>query len=140
MDLSILQTELQQANYSAMTDPQIADSLNAKTIPSKKPIPVIDIEKYLASTRKYIPIIDSADINAREAVLALSKFSSFDTTNPTYLGVLTGILDGLVTAGLLIAADKTAILALADIKQSWSEQNWLGDVTLADIANAREYI
>jgi len=140
-DFSVLKTKLADPVIVALPDDAaIIDALNAATIATKQPINVIDIEKYLAAAHKYIPIIDSADINAREAVLALSKFTSFDTLNATYLATLTGILDGLVTAGLLVAADKTYILGMADTTTSWAAQNWGGNVTLTDIANARSYI
>jgi len=136
-DYSVLKTKLADPAITGLAgDRARMGALNAKTIVAKVPIPVIAIEKYLAASHKYIPIVDSVDTNAREATLALDKFTSFDTSNPTYLATLTTILDNLVTLNLLTSADKTYILGMADTMISWSEQNWSGDITLEDIAIA----
>ncbi len=139
-DYSILKTKLTDTSFNGLNDVQIMSILNTSQINIKKPIMVIDIEKYLSANRKYIKIIDSSDINAREAVLALQKFTSFDTSNTTYLAVLTSIIDGLISIGLLANQDKTSILSMANDVTTWAQQQWGRDITLTDIANARSYI
>jgi len=137
-DYSVLKTKLADPTIAILADDTARSvELNTPNIPVKKPIIVVEIEKYLAATHKYIPIIDSADTNAREAVLALQKFNSFDTENPVYLATLTSILDGLVTIALLNTADKDYILGMADTAISWADNNWSGEVKDGDVQAAR---
>jgi len=140
-DYSILKTKLADPAIAALADEQArADALNTKDIAVKTTIYTYDIKAYLFASNKWRAIKDGATTEDKEAIDALTLFDSFDAANPTYLARLTQVLDGLITTNRLLPNDKTAILAFGDALQSWSDQNWTGDVTLTDIANARSYL
>jgi len=135
--MSVLSDELALPAYSGTTAEEAANLLNAKTIATLQSITTHDIEAYLVVIDKYLAIIDSTDVAARRAVLALSKFDSFDVANPAYLSALTIILDGLVTAALISTDDKTAILALGDTMTSRVQELKLGYVRIGHVIQAR---
>jgi len=120
--MSALSDELALPAYSGTTAEEAASLLNAKTIAALQPITTHDIEAYLVVVGKYLAIIDSTDVAARRAVLALGKFDSFDVANPAYLSALTTILDGLVTATLISTGDKASVLALGDTMMSRAQE------------------
>ena len=63
------------------------------------------------------------------------------TTIPvSELGVhnaITNLLGGLVLAGILTTDTRNALMALADVNQSWAEMEGVGEVTTRDIGIAR---
>ena len=133
MNFAKLTQILSLPSYTGLSISAAEVLINTKNIAVKVPISVHDIEAYLTASRKLLAITDSADTAAREAVLGLAKFSSFDTSNPAYLATLTALLDGLVTASLITTTDKTNILAMGDSMISAAEQAGIGIVNAGDI-------
>jgi len=119
------------------TDEAVATLINTKDIPAVKNIQVADIKKYLIVTGKILAIKASSDPAALLTVEALNSFQEFVMSDPANVTALNAQLDGLVTASLLTATDKTNILALGDTLESLADQNGLGFVMAGDVQYAR---
>jgi hypothetical protein len=137
-DLSLLKAKI-ATDYAGQTHSQTLIGLNAKTIMIKKPIHTRDIKKYLMLVDLLIPIEQSTAQSCQVAKRSLELFDTFDIADPVVLTKLTTVLDDLVAEVLIpdfTVTHKMTILAMGDGMTSWADQNWFGDVTLTDIANA----
>jgi len=139
--MSILSDELtndpNSVGYSAMTDEQVANSLNAKVIASKRPIPVHDIQQYLMLVDLLLPIEAGSSDACQVATRALALFDQFDISNPMIEAKLTNILDGLVADTLIpgfTATNKAAVLAMGDTTISRADE--LGITVTTGLAQA----
>lgn len=135
--MSILSDELNLPVYSGLTNEEAAVAINAKTVHELTGISSSDIKAYLSVVDKRLTIIDSADIAARKATLALDDFDFFDMASPAYNAKLTAVLVGLVTAELISETDKSVILGMGDDLTSKAAQLGLGLVREGHIAEAR---
>lgn len=96
--------------------------MSAETVGGGTNIETAKIKQYLILMDKWLPIKNSVADEAVIAIDALNIFDTFDITNPvtgsTVLTKLTAILDALVTAALISAIDKDAILAMG-VSPKW---------------------
>ena len=134
-----LKAELLLPAYKAMTTQEKADALNALTVPRFQPVSYRDVASYFMVVDKYLVLNDATDDAAREFMLAMRTFNNFDMTNPIVETKINASLDALVTAGHLTAADKAAVLSLADAPISRAEELGLGFIQDYDVDNAEAY-
>lgn len=142
---SILRTELNDAAYSAMTDAQAAAALNVRD--RTGPITAEDVRRYLHLASKWSGIkaaslglqssTETKRITALTFLDALDQFVTFDLSIAAYATAVTAQLDACIGVGLIDAADKTAILALANNRRTRAEQLGLGPVKVGHVKDAR---
>jgi len=100
------------------------DRLSALTQSADKNIDTKLIKQYLILVDKWLPIKTSAEPAAMVTVEALDTFDTFDITNAATGAMvkakLDSMMDALITAGLIDATDKTAIMAMgSEDKPVW---------------------
>jgi len=132
-----LQTELQLPAYTGLTDQECLDLLQAKTITVKQPIASKDIQKYMALNNKLLPLEASQEPAAISGVRMLELFADFHVDEPAVETALIATLDSLVLANLIIAGDKTALLAMGEKLISRAEQLGLGRLGLGIVGESR---
>ena len=147
MNIQALRTELQDASYSAMTDQEAADSLNAKTIDTFVPVDSAELLAWSlvknggtssrrrrikeASTSHASP--DIQDLCEGALVMIDKDNTEFDFNRPERVA----LLDALVAGGVLTAADKTALQNIATVQVSRADQLKLGRVKVGHVQIAR---
>lgn len=119
--------------YAAMSPAETAASLNAKDRPG--PVPAIDVVRYLILQGKWAALKISTSEAAVNVIETLTRFDSIDLE--AYRAQVEAALDAVVLAGLIDAAHKTAILAMADTRRSRASELGLGHVREADVLIAR---
>jgi len=139
-DYSVLKAKLAEPALSGLSAADQRAALNTKDVPVKRPIPVSKIKAYLQMVGKRLAIIDSPSVAARNAEVSFQDFETFDMTDAAYVSRLNAILDDLITEGLINGTDKAYVLSFGNDLVSWADQNWQGDVSLADIENANNYV
>lgn len=92
------------------------DVMKAETETVDVDIPTTEIVKYLMLFDKWLPIKESADVAAKKTIDAFTIFDSFNFSDPKTGALvknkLSEMMDNLVTATLINAADKAAIMAM----------------------------
>lgn len=136
MNLQVLKAELDAGGYDP-DDHIAADQLNEKSVSAKQPISTSDIKKYMLLNDLWLPIEASAGTAAKVSLKALELFDEFNVDEPPVLSKLTQMLDGLIAASLISAADKTAILSMGDTLISRAEELGLPVVKGGDVQRAR---
>lgn len=126
-----------------MTDKQCADILNA--VNQRGPIPAEDVKRFIHLAGKWAGIRaaslgmfgadDIKRVTALTFIDGLETFTEFDTEK--YEQAVTAQLQSCVDSGLLSAADKTGILALANNKRSRAEALGIPRVKEGHVAEAR---
>lgn len=125
------------ANYPSDTDAAIMMALNTPNLTGKKIIPMEEIQAYLFGADKWLGIEESTSDAGKKARYGLLKLPHIDMTVTGFAATFTTLLDDLITAGLLVADDKTALLALGDTSESWAYQKYGRPIDLNDIRGAR---
>jgi hypothetical protein len=123
--------------YSAMTDEEVADSLQAVDRPPLL-APLWQIEAYLLANGKWKAISQGTS----DAAIAASRYvqsTRVDNLDIDDTGAQM-VLSSLVTEGLLTAADKTAIEALAVATQSRAAELGIPEVQVGNVTSARAMI
>ena len=129
-----------------VSDAEIVADLNAPdtSLPlRRRDIATSDVREILLATGEWSQVVLAADgaatpvraaaINLRDTVEMTSLIRA---TEPTIHAAADALLSGLVAAGVLTAATKAALMALADRPQSWAEANGV-EVTARTVALAR---
>jgi len=137
MNYDVLKTELQGTSYSAMTDSEAAEALNALVVDAKQAISAHDIRKYLMLVDKLLPIESSVLESAKAATRALDIFPLFDISEMAVENKLIAVLDALVTDTLIDATDKSNILSLGATVTSRAQLLGLGVVSEWHVTEAR---
>lgn len=137
MNYEILKTELQDSAYTALSDTDAANALNAQTIASKTTVAAHDIRKYLMLVDKLLPIEASSLNSAVAATRALEIFPTFDLAESAVETKLIAVLDALITDGLIDGTDKSAILALGDKLISRATELGLPKISTWNVTEAR---
>ncbi len=143
MDYSVLKTEIDLPAYSGMTDQQIMNALNDKTIAAYIDVDPLDIEAYLMLYDLWIPIKEGTSLASKKTVEAFRLFKPLSFSDPVKRVKIIQILDGLVTDVTtpdFTSTHKDFILAMADSFISRADELGLPDVDLTDIQNAKEYV
>lgn len=87
-----------------------------------------------------LPNEEPRTLAALRMVEALARLPAFDLSVPVYAAAIGAGLDGLIAVSLLSSDDKAAVLALADNRHSPAEIHGLGEVSPADVAEARQHV
>jgi len=129
-------------------DAEIVTALNAPdpTLPLKRvDVATADARELLLATGEWSAVVLAADaadapVQVRGAAITLRDTieltSLIRATVPTIYVTTETLLSGLVTAGLLTASTKDALMSLANKPQSWAEMNGI-EVTARTVALAR---
>lgn len=110
----------------------IASALNRQEIDAKRYVPRAEAKNYLHNQGVWVNLQNAADgtdakpalvRNLAKVLVSVLKDPDFPDVNPNNAQV-GAVLDGLIAGALLTAAQKTGLLALADIKTSRAEALW----------------
>lgn len=149
MDYAALHAELQNAVYAGLSNVEAAALGNTPNENGTRPVPAGDVIRTLTLRGKWPGIAlaarrapdgtaaDQVTLAAINMVEATTHFPSFDLQDATYLAAITDGLDALISAGLIDADDKAAVLALEGIKVSRFDLVGCGGATWLDVERAR---
>lgn len=129
--------------YSGMTDAEAAASLHMVNRPGA--VPAKDVRRYLLLAGKWPGLVDAAANDSTGSVRqiavnivdTLANFEDFDLQDSTVLAAVTAGLDGAIAAGLMETANKTAILAMENNRQSRAAELGIPQTNLGDVIAAR---
>jgi hypothetical protein len=125
MDLSVLVTEIAKPEYAGMTDQQIADAVNAKTVSVRQLVPTWLVKQHAIENGYYATI----------------KIYSCDSTIPVAVRGLCisahAMVSGLIASSIMTQAQATSLDQLADHDVRWVDHVGLGDVGIGYITLAR---
>jgi len=146
MDLGVLATEIAKPEYAGMTDQQIADAVNAKTVSVRQLVPTWLVKQHAIENGYYATIkIYSCDSTIPVAVRGLcisvlawiddqaGKIESLDMD----LASTHAMVAGLIASGIINQAQATSLDQLADHDVRWVDHAGLGDVGIGYITLAR---
>ena len=137
------------AQFAGIQEAEVAAALNAidNSLPTKrKDVATYDAREILLSTGEWGAVILAADnaeapeqVRAACIVLrdAIIQTTTFRASISGIYNATASLLGGLVAAGVLTNATRNALMALADVNQSWAEMESIGMVTTRDIGIAR---
>ena len=145
--MTILATEIQQPQYSGMSDGEIVDALNAVSASTRRAVPLAALLATAALNGAYAAVKVTAESEAAPAqvrgvcasvlVLLSGVFQEVNLDDPrvqTNWGALT-------QAGVLTQVQASEIDALADVPgRSRAQEIGLGTVTVEDILDARDWL
>ena len=138
MNLQTLKTEIAQPIYNGLTDQQIVDALNDKTITHYRVVEYAEVASYLSIQNKYLAISESVLDSGKNFMLAMGTFKTFDLNKPFVTIAVNSFLDAMVVDSLITGADKAAILSLGDSDNiSLADQLWLPKIKMVHITDAR---
>ena len=137
------------AQFPGIAEADVAAALNAPdpSLPTKRSdVATNDAREILLSTGEWGAVILAAENTAapeqvRGACIVLRD--AITQTTAIRISVLAiysatvNLLNGLVSAGILTTDTRNALMALADVNQSWAEMEGVGEVTIRDIGIAR---
>ena len=137
------------AQFPGIAEADIAAALNApdESLPKRRgDVATYDARKILLSTSEWAAVILAAE-NAeapqqvRSACIVLRdtiiQTTTIPVSEPQVYNAITNLLGGLVLVGILTTDARNALMALADVNQSWAEMEGVGEVTTRDIGIAR---
>lgn len=147
MTQEILAAELQQPQYTGMSDAEIVDALNAVSASTRRAVPLAALLATAALNGSYAAVKAAAESEAAPAqvrgvcasvlVLLSGVFQEVNLDDPqvqTNWGALT-------QAGVLTQVQASEIDALADVPgRSRAQEIGLGTVTVEDILDARDWL
>lgn len=145
--MTILATEIQQPQYSGMSDGEIMAALNAVSASTRRAVPLAALLATAALNGSYAAVKAAAESEAAPAqvrgvcasvlVLLSGVFQEVNLDDPrvqTNWGALT-------QAGVLTQVQASEIDALADVPgRSRAQEIGLGTVTVEDILDARDWL
>lgn len=145
-DITLLKSEIDSdplgRNYSAMSDKQVADSLNNSDRTKVVPISSAELLAWAASDGRLASIkaaidggVDSTAKSLAEA--AYMMISRDDTSLDLSLPDRVAMLDGLVAYGILSAGDKSDLVSKSTVSCSRAEELSLSRVRTGDVIQAR---
>ncbi len=146
MDLGVLATEIAKPEYAGMTDQQIADAVNAKTVSVRQLVPTWLVKQHAIENGYYATIkIYSCDSTIPVAVRGLcisvlawiddqaGKIESLDMD----LASTHAMVSGLIASSIMTQSQATSLDQLADHDVRWVDHVELGDVGIGYITLAR---
>ena len=137
------------AQFAGIAEVEVAAALNAPdtNLPTKRSdVTTYDAREILLSTGEWGTVILAADNTAvpqqvRGACIvlrdAIIQTTTIRISIPEIYNATANLLGGLVTAGILTNGTRNALMALADVYQSWAEMEGVGAVTTRDVGIAR---
>jgi len=145
-DIALLKLEIENdplgRNYSAMSDKQVAESLNNGDRTKTVPVSSAELLAWAASDGRLASIkaaIDGGvDNTAKSLAEAAYMLVSRDGTSlDLALPDRVAMLDGLVAYGILSADDKSDLVSKTTVSCSRAEELSLGRVRTGDVTQAR---
>jgi hypothetical protein len=146
MDLGVLATEIAKPEYADMTDQQIADAVNAKTVSVRQLVPTWLVKQHGIENGYYAKIkIAACDTTIPVEVRGLcisvlawiddqaGKIQSLDMD----LASTYAMVSGLIASSIMTQAQATSLDQLADHDVRWVDHVGLGDVGIGYITLAR---
>jgi hypothetical protein len=137
-----------EAQFAGMTESAVAAALNAPdpTLTKKRvDVATSEAREILLSTGEWGAVVLAAENTAapqqvRGACIVLrdtiAETSLIRASVPAIYNATATLLGGL-TPGVLTEGTRDALMALADVPQSWAEQQGVGTVEIRDIGIAR---
>lgn len=137
------------AEFAGIAEADAAAALNAPdpSLPTKRTdVATYDAREILLSTGQWGAVVLAAENTAvpeqvRGACIvlrdAIVQTSTIRVSVPSIYSATANLLGGLVLAGILTNETRNALMALADVAQSWAEMEGVGVVTTRDIGIAR---
>ena len=137
------------AQFSGIAEVDVATALNAPdpSLPTKRSnVATNDAREILLSTGEWGAVILAAEnttvpeqVRGACIVLrdAITQTTAIRISVPAIYFATVNLLNGLVSAEILTDDTRNALMALADVNQSWAEMEGVGEVTTRDIGIAR---
>ena len=137
------------AQFAGIAEAEVAAALNApdSNLPTKRSdVTTYDAREILLSTGEWGTVILAAENTAvsqqvRGACIvlrdAIIQTTTIRISIPEIYSATANLLGGLVSAGILTNGTRNALMALADVYQSWAEMEGVGAVTTRDVGIAR---
>jgi hypothetical protein len=137
------------SQFAGIAEADVAAALNAidNNLPTKRSdVTTYDAREILLSSGEWGAVILAAENTAvpeqvRGACIvlrdAIIQTSTIRISIPAIYNATANLLGALVSAGILTNATRNALMALADVNQSWAEMENVGQVTTRDIGIAR---
>ena len=137
-----------EAQFAGMTEAAVAAALNApdESLPKKRvDVATSEAREILLSTGEWGAVVLTAENTAapqqvRCACIVLrdtiAETSLIRASVPAIYNATATLLGGLIP-GVLTEGTRDALMALADVPQSWAEQQGVGTVEIRDIGIAR---
>ena len=145
-NIAILKSEIDSdplgRGYSGMDDTAVAVDLNTAYRTKKEPISSAELLAWSASDARLQNIKNAAENGATDDLKSLAQAAYLivtrdGTTLDLNLADRVAMLDSLVAAGVLTAADRTSLDALATVSISRAEELALGLVRAGTVQQAR---
>lgn len=145
-NIAILKSEIDSdplgRGYSGMDDTAVAVDLNTAYRTKKEPISSAELLAWSASNARLQNIKNAAENGATDDLKSLAQAAYLivtrdGTTLDLNLADRVAMLDSLVAAGVLTAADRTSLDALATVSISRAEELAIGRVRAGDVIQAR---
>ena len=145
-NIAILKSEIDSdplgRGYSGMDDTAVAVDLNTAYRTKKEPISSAELLAWSASDARLQNIKDAAENGATDDLKSLAQAAYLivtrdGTTLDLNLADRVAMLDSLVAAGVLTAADRTSLDSLATVSISRAEELSVGRVRAGDVIQAR---
>jgi len=145
-NIAILKSEIDSdplgRGYSGMDDTAVAVDINTAYRTKKDPISSAELLAWSASDARLQNIKDAAENGATDDLKSLAQAAYLivtrdGTTLDLNLADRVAMLDSLVAAGVLTAADRTSLDSLATVSISRAEELSVGRVRAGDVIQAR---
>ena len=145
-NIALLKSEIDSdplgRGYSGMDDTAVAVDINTAYRTKKEPISSAELLAWSASDARLQNIKDAAENGATDDLKSLAQAAYLivtrdGTTLDLNLADRVAMLDSLVAAGVLTAADRTSLDALATVSISRAEELSIGRVRAGDVIQAR---
>jgi len=145
-NIALLKSEIDSdplgRGYSGMDDTAVAVDLNTAYRTKKEPISSAELLAWSASDARLQNIKNAAENGATDDLKSLAQAAYLivtrdGTTLDLNLADRVAMLDSLVAAGVLTAADRTSLDALATVSISRAEELAIGRVRAGDVIQAR---
>jgi hypothetical protein len=144
MNLDALSTEISNPAYAGLTDQQVADAVNAKTVAVRRPVPTWAVRQAAIEGGFWASIIEARDSSV-DAVcrLAVNVLAWIDDQSGTVQTVdmdrpsVVAMRAALVASGICTQAQADTLNSLADATIPWTESVSLPEVGIGLIRNAR---
>ena len=145
-NIAILKSEIDSdplgRGYSGMDDTAVAVDINTAYRTKKDPISSAELLAWSASDARLQNIKNAAENGATDDLKSLAQAAYLivtrdGTTLDLNLADRVAMLDSLVAAGVLTAADRTSLDSLATVSISRAEELSIGRVRAGDVIQAR---
>jgi len=142
-DHNPLREELSKPEYAALSDQQVADAINAKTVPIVIRVENAEIKRQAIMAGIWPGIIAAQrDANPQKAGLCIGVIEWLnDTRMPRTdmdLSAVKTMLTGLVSFSLMTEEQADAIDSLKNQSVSWTEYHGLPEIGIGLIRSARK--